>query len=69
MKKEPKEEQEDDNGDGDGEEDDKVIVTEVTQKTETVAGLENLVLVPLPKMKGSSKDHQKVLRYPKEDKT
>ena len=58
VKKEPEEEQEDDNGDGDGEEDE-VIVTEVTQKTETVkyllksvAGLENLVLVPLPKTKG-----------------
>ena len=57
MKKEPKEEQEDDNGDGDGEEDE-VIVTEVTQKTGTVkyllksvAGLENLVLVPLPTSK------------------
>ena len=59
MKKEPEEEQEDDNGD---DEEDEVIVTGVTQKTETVkyipksvAGLENLVLVPLPKMKRSSK--------------
>ena len=48
VKKEPEEEQEDDNGDGNGEEDDEIIVTEVTQKTETVkylpksvAGLEN----------------------------
>ena len=71
VKKEPEEEQEDDNGDGDGEED-KVIVTEVTQKTETVkylpksvAGLENLVLVPLPKMKGSSKRSSKGPPVPK----
>ena len=72
VKKEPEEEQEDDNGDGDGEEDDEVIVTEVTQKTETVkylpksvAGLENLVLVPLPKMKGSSKRSSKGPPVPK----
>ena len=71
VKKEPEEEQEDDKGDGDGEED-KVIVTEVTQKTETVkylpksvAGLENLVLVPLPKMKGSSKRSSKGPPVPK----
>ena len=71
VKKEPKEEQEDDNGDGDGEEDE-VIVTEVTQKTETVkylpksvAGLENLVLVPLPKRKGSSKRSSKGCPVPK----
>ena len=72
VKKEPEEEQEDDNGDGDGEEDDKVIVTEITQKTETVkylpksvAGLENLVLVPLPKTKGSSKRSSKGPLVPK----
>ena len=71
VKKEPKEEQEDDNGDGDGEEDE-VIVTEVTQRTETVkylsksvAGLENLVLVSLPKMKGSSKRSSKGPPVPK----
>ena len=71
VKKEPEEEQEDDNGDGDGEEDE-VIVMEVTQKTETfkylpksVAGLENLVLVPLPKMKGSSKRSSKGPPVPK----
>ena len=72
MKKEPEKEQEDDNGDGDGEEDDEVIVMEVTQKTETVkylpksvTGLENLVLVPLPKMKGSSKRSSKGPPVPK----
>ena len=72
LKEEPEEEQEDDNGDGDGEEDDEVIVTEVTQKTETVkylpksvAGLENLVLVPLQKMKDSSKRSSKGPLVPK----
>ena len=69
MKKEPKEEQEDDNGDWDGEEDE-VIVMEVTQKTvkylpKSVAGLENLVVVPLPKMKGSSKRSSKGPLVPK----
>ena len=69
VKKEPKEEQEDDNGD---DEEDEVIVTGVTQKTETVkyipksvAGLENLVLVPLTKTKGSSKRSSKGPLVPK----
>ena len=69
MKKEPKVEEEDDNGDGEEEE---VIITKVTQKTETVKylpktvpGLENLVLVPLLKMKGSSKRSSKGGPVPK----
>ena len=69
MKKEPKVEEEDDNGDGKEEE---VIITEVTQKTETVKylpktvpGLENLVLVPLPKTIGSSKRSSKGGPVPK----
>ena len=72
VKKEPKEEQEDgDDDDGDDEEEE-VIVTEVTQKTETVkylpksvAGLENLVLVPLPTTKGTSKRSSKGPPVPK----
>ena len=67
VKKEPKEEQEDDNG-----EEEEVIVTEVTQKTETVkyipksvTGVENLVLVPLPQAKGSSKRSSKGPPVPK----
>ena len=71
MKKEPKEAQEDDKDDADDEEEE-VIVMEVTQKTETVkylpksvAGLENLVLVPLPTMKGTSKRSSKGPPVPK----
>ena len=71
MKKEPKKAQEDDKDDADDEEEE-VIVTEVTQKTETVkylpksvAGLENLVLVPLPTMKGTSKRSSKGPPVPK----
>ena len=52
----------------------RVFITEVTQKTETetvkylpkaVAGLENLVLVPVPKAKGSGKRMSKGGPVPK----
>ena len=67
VKKEPKEDEEDDNG-----EDEEVIIMEVTQKTETVKylpktvpGIENLVLVLVPKTKGSSKRSSKGALVPK----
>ena len=56
VKKEPTEEEDDD-----------VVITEVTQKTETVKyipkavpGIENLVLVPVPKSKTTAKRSSKV---------
>ena len=59
VKKEPTEVEE--------EEDDDVVITEVTQKTETVKyipkavpGIENLVLVPVPKSKTTAKRSSKV---------
>ena len=58
VKKEPTEVEE--------EEDDDVVITEVTQKTETVKyipkavpGIENLVLVPVPKSKTTAKRSSK----------
>ena len=64
VKKEPTEVEEEEDGD--------VVITEVTQKTETVKyipkavpGIENLVLVPVPKSKPQLKDLQKWVQYQK----